>query len=484
MSKITFQYRSTKETGNLSIRLIHGKEIDIRTSSTIQSKKEYWFKRTTKNGKTKTIHIQTKDISNTIKGAIEHKESLTEIETKIKDKFFIDYNKGKPIEIKWLKKAVLEFSSILDTKEKIQEVISLRGNKAEKKKLKKEIIANANLLSTAVEKMFIKHATNKAELSKYKVTLKLLLEFQQDQKQIFKIADLNQDLANLYMNWGLLEMRYQKSYINAQLKKLRSSAVNSYENDEKEIIKISKTLRSFKMFKDIYKGKIVNTLDYDELDIIEKKTIKDARLQDAKKAILIGCETGLRYSDMNKLIDDNIKEVDGIRYWKFRTEKTDAIVQITITNRIIYLIDKFGLPKTNYPTNGVKLNIDIKEVCKLSCIDENTKGNKPIAIEVNGKNVIRNVVDFYPKYQLMTSRTFRRSFATNYFGKIDTSLIMVITGHATENQLRAYINNHDETNIKRTKEQSDEFHEKRDYKKQQAKENPVMLVVKNASSQN
>ena len=186
----------------------------------------------------------------------------------------------------------------------------------------------------------------------------------------------------------------------------------------------------------------------------------------------------------NKLIDDNIKEVDGIRYWKFRTEKTDAIVQITITNRIIYLIDKFGLPKTNYPTNGVKLNIDIKEVCKLSCIDENTKGNKPIAIEVNGKNVIRNVIDFYPKYQLMTSRTFRRSFATNYFGKIDTSLIMVITGHATENQLQGYINNHDETNIKRTKEQSDEFHEKRDYKKQQAKENPVMLVVKKASSQN
>ena len=64
------------------------------------------------------------------------------------------------------------------------------------------------------------------------------------------------------------------------------------------------------------------------------------------------------------------------------------------------------------------------------------------------------------------------------------SFIMGITGHTTENQLRAYINNNDETNIKRTKEQSDEFHEKRAYEKQQAKENPKMIVVKNASAQN
>lgn len=38
---------------------------------------------------------------------------------------------------------------------------------------------------------------------------------------------------------------------------------------------------------------------------------------------------------------------------------------------------------------------------------------------------------------------------------------MSIKGHSTENQLRAYINNNDETNIKRTKEQTDLFHEKR-----------------------
>jgi hypothetical protein len=61
---------------------------------------------------------------------------------------------------------------------------------------------------------------------------------------------------------------------------------------------------------------------------------------------------------------------------------------------------------------------------------------------------------------------------------------MAITGHSTESQLRAYINNNDETNIKRTKEQTDLFHAKSDFEKQQAKENPIMKVIKNVSTQN
>jgi hypothetical protein len=482
MAKITFQYRGTKETGNLTLRLIHGKEIDLRTSSSIQSKKKYWFKRTTpKGGKTKSVHIQPEKISNTIEGATRHKQELIELKNNIISKFISDYNKGEPIEIQWLKKTVLEFSPTLHTKEKIKEVISIKEKKREKKREKKERIENANLLTSAIKKMFIKHATNKNELAKYKVTLKLLLEFQENQKQIFKIVDLNQDFADLYKNWAFLEMQYQKSYINAQLKKLRASAVYSYSNDENDIIKISKTLRTFKMFKDVYKGKIVNTLNYDELDKIDNKIIEEERLQDAKKAILIGCETGLRYSDQNKLVDKNINETEGIKYWTFRTDKTGAVVQITITDRIKYLIQKYGLPKTNYPANGVKLNEDIKEVCKLANIDEETKGSRAIPVKVNNKKVIRNILNFYPKHELIVSRTFRRSFATNYYGKIDTSLIMAITGHSTETQLRAYINNNDETNIKRTKEQTDLFHAKRDFEKQQAKENPIMKVIKNGS---
>lgn len=479
MAKITFQYRSTKETGGLTIRLIHGTEIDIKTSSKIQSKKEYWFKRTTKNGKTKTIHIQPKDIPNTLEGSVKHKEDLKGIETKIKDKFLINYNNGEPIGTEWLKNAVNEFSNILDTKDKIKTVIATKENKKEKERAEKERVHNINLLSSAIKKMFVKYATNPNELKKYKVTYNLLLTFQEHTKKQFTILDVGNDFAQSFINWSLLDMEYSKSYTNAQLKKFRSSAINTYEGDDENIVKISKTLRSFDLCKDVYKGKIVITLNYDELDKIDNKIIEDERLQDAKRAILIGCETGLRYSDMNKLVDENIKQVDGVKYWTFKTQKTDATVQITISKRLLYLIDKYGLPKSNYPSNGVKLNKDIKEVCRLSEINEEIKGSKATVKIINKKKVIRNKVKLHEKHKLITSRTFRRSFATNYFGKIDTSLIMVITGHCTEKQLRAYINNNEETNIKSTKEQIDRFHEKREFEKQQAKENPTMLVIKN-----
>lgn len=470
MAQLNFIYRGKNDTGNLSVRFTHGSDIDYRISSPIKSKKDYWFKRTTKkNRKTGLKHLQLKDISVNGEGVIKnHKKYLEDVQQGILDLFVIDNNIGIPITKDWLRNAIYKNVSILDTKEKIDIAdTKIKESKKAQQDLEDKIY-NANLLSNAIEKMFVKYQTNPNELKKYKVTYNLFSKYQDSKKQIFKIVDLNQDFADGFMNWSNLDMKYSKSYTNSILKRLRYSAVNAYENDENDIIKVSKKLKTFTMFKDVYKDKIVVTLNYDELDIIDNTTVKP-HLLDAKKALLIGCETGLRYSDLNKLIDTNIKNIKGVNYWKFRTEKTDAVVQITISERILYLIDKYGLPQTNYPKNGVKLNEDIKEVCKYAGINELTKGSKAIVIKVNGKKEIRNKIDNYEKHELITTRTFRRSFATNYYGKIDTALITAITGHSTESQLRGYISVKDSSNIVRTKKQIDEFHRERKEKKNNTK---------------
>lgn len=473
MAKVKFHYRGKRETGNLTIRLFHGKDIDHRLASPIASKKEYWIKKTTKNGKKVNKHLRLKDL-NTYGDDIlkEHINFLKRIEELILNSFQIDFNSGIPIDRKWLKSTIEKHTSILDTKGKISVATAeIQQREENLRKIEKKIY-NANLLSNAIEKMFVKYKTNRNELKKYKVTHNLLLKYQGNQNHIFTIKELNQDFAHNFKNWAYLEMKYSKSYINAQLKRFRSSAVKAYEADEENVVEVSKTLRSFTMFDKVYKDKIVVTLNYDELDKIDNKEISDPRLYDAKKAILIGCETGLRYSDLNKLVDTNIKNVKGVNYWKFRTEKTDTLVQITVSNRMLYLIEKYGLPQTNYPNNGVKLNEDIKTVCALAEINESIKGKKATVIEINGKKVTRNKIDYHPKHDLITSRTFRRSFATNYYGKIDTALITAITGHSTELQLRAYINNNDESNVLRTKEQIDEFHKEREKQK-----NDIKLTV-------
>ena len=52
---------------------------------------------------------------------------------------------------------------------------------------------------------------------------------------------------------------------------------------------------------------------------------------------------------------------------------------------------------------------------------------------------VRKVTGVYPKWQLITSHVGRRSFATNFYGKLPTSYIKDITGHGTEAMLLKYI---------------------------------------------
>lgn len=452
MAKITFQYRSKKDTGNLTIRLTHGTSqngIDIRTSIPIQSKKEYWLNSLGK--RRKNPQFKTAEGKN-------HKTKLENLKGKIENAFIHDLNNAELITVEWLKDKVREYNPTRNSKKDIAEALD------QKKNFKK-----MNLLTNAVESIFIKYQTNERELKKYKVTLNLLKKYENHRGKEFEIKDVNNRFADEFRNWCYLEMSYSQSYINAQLKRIRTSVNYAYTNDEEDIIKISKQLNSFDYFRNPYKDKIVVTLDYDDLDRIDRTELDDTSLLEAKKAILFGCETGLRYNDMNKLVDVNIKNIMGVNYWMFRTSKTGSKVKITISDRLLYLINKYGLPSTKYPKNEIKLNRDIKTVCKIAKINESTKGLKCVVLDINGKKEKRNKVDFYPKYELIATRTLRRSFATNYYGKIDTQLIMDVTGHKTEKMLRAYIMVEDNSNIIRSKNQIDQFHKNRKEEKNNIK---------------
>ena len=45
----------------------------------------------------------------------------------------------------------------------------------------------------------------------------------------------------------------------------------------------------------------------------------------------------------------------------------------------------------------------------------------------------------FPKYELICAHDLRRSFATNYFGKVETPILMSITGHSKETTFLSYI---------------------------------------------
>jgi len=56
----------------------------------------------------------------------------------------------------------------------------------------------------------------------------------------------------------------------------------------------------------------------------------------------------------------------------------------------------------------------------------------------NGKIKLKET-GIYPKYAVIASHDLRRSFATNFYGKIPTPILMNMTGHSQEATFMQYI---------------------------------------------
>lgn len=145
-----------------------------------------------------------------------------------------------------------------------------------------------------------------------------------------------------------------------------------------------------------------------------------------RNKFLLGAYTALRVSDFNHLRDVHI---DG-DYFRVTTQKTGALVVIPIHPVIRKMID--GGFDISTPITDQKINKHIKEVARMAGITQMVEGTKLVDHHA--------VVGFYPKCDIITTHTARRSAATNMFkAGIPAISIMKITGHTTEKAFMKYI---------------------------------------------
>jgi hypothetical protein len=91
-----------------------------------------------------------------------------------------------------------------------------------------------------------------------------------------------------------------------------------------------------------------------------------------------------------------------------------------------------------YAISDQKYNDYIKTVCEIAEITQIVTGSK--LIETKPKSgIFRKVSKEYRKCDLVSSHIGRRSFATNFYSKIPTSLMINITGHSTEQMYLVYV---------------------------------------------
>jgi len=156
------------------------------------------------------------------------------------------------------------------------------------------------------------------------------------------------------------------------------------------------------------------------------------RIERVRDLFLIGCWTGLRFSDFSNITQENIQD-DQI---EITTKKTVEPVIIPFHPVVKGIMSKY---RGKYPNSlppaisNVKMNEYLKELGSM------TEGLQITASTMITKAGIQKTTQ-HKKYELLTTHTARRSFATNlYLSGFPSISIMAITGHRTEKAFMRYI---------------------------------------------
>jgi len=150
----------------------------------------------------------------------------------------------------------------------------------------------------------------------------------------------------------------------------------------------------------------------------------------ARDLFLFGAYTGLRFSDYSRVEASNIRLSQGKYLLEITQAKTNEKVLIPLKPKAKAILMKYGkaMPKMS----NQKLNEYIKEVCKAAGLTEE--------VEIRTYKGGKKATSHYPKWQLVSSHTARRSFATNLHKRgVQYIDIMKLTGHKTVAAFLSYI---------------------------------------------
>jgi integrase len=162
--------------------------------------------------------------------------------------------------------------------------------------------------------------------------------------------------------------------------------------------------------------------------LLDLKGFNNKLDEEIRDMFVLGCYTGLRFSNYSKINLDYLQ--DGIL--TAIQKKTKQKVTIPILPNVQKIIDKYNGELPKVPTNQ-EFNRTLKELGKRI-----PELNVPFAKQITRNR--KKVVEETMKWGKLTTHTARRSFCTNmYLMGVPVMTIMAISGHKTEKSFRSYI---------------------------------------------
>jgi integrase len=149
---------------------------------------------------------------------------------------------------------------------------------------------------------------------------------------------------------------------------------------------------------------------------------------------LIGCETGLRYSDfINIKPTDFRSDILEVRPKKTRKAGKSNLLLIPVSAQLKKIIEKYkGIPPQLSVNYLNRFNQEIREICKKAGIVEKIN----ISRIVTGKETHETK----QKWELISSHSCRRTFCTlKFLAGMPVHAIMKFSGHKTERNFVRYL---------------------------------------------
>ena len=300
------------------------------------------------------------------------------------------------------------------------------------------------------------------EIKKRDVLLNLNIYFQIDDYIQSKTKKVSQYMPRIYRNmkdhllafetfrkqpitFDILDLTFYEEFVDFLMydyvQKRRQEKIMGLK-----INTIGKTIKQFRTFlRNRIRKRIIPPIDMEGWTIMEEEVdavylrwneIKlmyqvdlsnHLHLMDYRDDFVLGCMTGLRFSDFSKLVKDDLR---GDMLYK-KQQKSDHWVVIPLRPEAKEIIKRRFSKDVPPPTNA-EFNRHIKTVAELAGINATIKHSY--------KKGNKDVVEIKPKFKWITSHTCRRSFCTNEFlAGTPVELIMKISGHKSVKDFYKYI---------------------------------------------
>ncbi|MGL4331538.1 MAG: tyrosine-type recombinase/integrase [Bacteroidales bacterium] len=267
------------------------------------------------------------------------------------------------------------------------------------------------------------------QIKDYRSLRKHLTAFKEFSSQPITFRNLNLKFYNEFMDY--LSYKAVKP----------DGTVGLLANSAGKIIRLLKGFVNYQMAKgviphiDLKNFKVVEEetdavyLTEKELEAIYKLDLsEDKELAEIRDIFIVGCYTGLRFSDLSTLNSEHIDPING--YINIKQRKVHKAVVIPMIDYVPEILEKYNyvLPKVA----SYKFNERLKELGKLAKLKQK--------VEIVRKKGVNRVTKVSEKWELMSSHTCRRSFCTNmYLSGFPAEELMKISGHKSPAAFMRYI---------------------------------------------